>query len=172
MAAALSRFKRAWRDNWLIELLTLALLTVPVFHYFSLKNSLTPSAPGQGGAATLLLIPLVGAGIWLLFSAIALLPARLLNTPVRVGPANQEEVTRISNRGAAGIKFVLMLMLAMLARDVTRIALGQANDISPLLPIIGGLGPFPIVIWMWVRLSALRKSPQRGAGNSTPKARK
>lgn len=170
MAAALTRLRTSLTQNWPLKLLTLLALVVPVILLLRAWSSLPESVPVHfdasgtpdrfGPKGSLWILHWVSFGMWLMFTAIQALPLRSINLPVKVTPENAAHVQRVSARALSGVKFVMVLVLALIGQQTLKAAVGDDSGLSVWLMLLATLGPLPVLIWLVV---AAGRKPTTGS---------
>jgi hypothetical protein len=95
---------------------------------------------GWGSRKVLLLLPGASLLLYLVLSAVQLIPARFYNFPVALDDENRERQYRLAKGLILGLKAAVTGLFAHLTVQVLRVALGHSD----------GLGPWLVFGWLAV----------------------
>lgn len=141
--------------RWALEVMALLALALGIVAVVRAWPALPETVPthfglsgepdGWGGRRTLLMLPAVSLVVYLVLSAVQLLPARWYSYPVALTDDNRARQHRLANGLILGLKAASMGLFAHLTLAVLRTALGRAD----------GLGPWFLVGWLAVILGLI-----------------
>lgn len=167
MARAVRRLRTSLTRAWPLELLSLLALIVPVILLLRVWGSLPETVPVHFDAAgrpdrfgpkgTLWILHWVSLCLWLMLTAVQAVPLRSLNLPVKVTPENEAHVERVAARALSAFKFVLVLLLALIAQQTLQAAQSHTASLSVWVILLATLGPLPVLVWLVV--AARRRPP-------------
>lgn len=136
--------------RWLLEVVALVALGVSVAAVARAWPELPARVPmhfdlagepdGWGGRGSVLALPAVSLFLYLLLSAVQLLPARWYNYPVALTDENRDRQHRLAKELIVALKAAICGLFAHLTLAVLETALGRAD----------GLGPWLVFGWLAV----------------------